>query len=179
MTEDDDLAILPALPTLESLTVSNGRFSDAGMKHIGSHTGLRELVLSDCPNITSAGLKCLGQLNNLQGLDLDMTPVTDDGLRHLAKLTQLGGLSLSRTKVTDAGLAHLAVLVNLQYLYLGGTETTDSGLVHLRGLKKLRGVWGGTGMTREGLIGLKKYAPRLIVPGGTKGPPPSVGNPGR
>ena len=187
-TEDDDLALLVGLRALESLDASNSRFSDRGLRYIGSLAGLRELRLRNCTRITSAGIESLGQLSNLKGLDLDMTPVTDDALRHLAKLTKLEALTLSRnSKVTDAGLAHLAPLVNLQYLSLsgtettdsglvhlaplvslqyldlGGTETTDSGLVHLRGLKKLRSFHGGTGVTRVGLLDLKKYAPRLSV----------------
>ena len=152
------------MPTLERLDADNGKFSDSGMKYIGALTSLRQLNLVDCANITYAGLNHLGQLKNLDGLNLHMTPVTDDGLRHLAGLTKLEGLTLSRTKVTDAGLAHLATLVNLKYLDLGGTETTDAGLVHLRGLKKLHIFRGGVGVTRDGLIELKKYAPRLRVP---------------
>ncbi len=163
-TADDDVALLVALKTLENLDVSGSNISDAGLKQIGNLVALRELNLSACPHISSAGMQHLVQLKNLEGLDLGYTPVADDGLRHLSGLPNLGGLNLNGTKVTDGGLAHLAGLVKLQVLGLDETETTDAGLVHLHGLTKLRVFSGGTGVTRDGLKELNRYAPRIYVP---------------
>ena len=87
VTDDDDLALLPALPTLERLEVSSGKFSDTGMKSIGALTNLRLLKLVDCPGISSAGIDCLGRLKNLESLDLRLAPITDEALQHLAKFT--------------------------------------------------------------------------------------------
>ncbi len=164
VSADEDLALLTGLATLEKFRVRGRGFSDVGMRYIGALAGLRELDLGNCARVTAAGIDYVGKLKNLQVLHLRMAPVTDDELRSLAKLTKLRELDLGRTKVTDAGLAHLAPLVNLQELGLEETQTTDSGLVHLRALKKLRKFWGGAGVTRDGLIGLAKDIPGLVVP---------------
>jgi Leucine-rich repeat (LRR) protein len=186
--DDDDLALLAGMRSIERLTASDNKFSDAALKHVGSLTGLRYLDLSGCPNITSVGMKHLAELSKLEdlnlagtavgdeglkyfanlkslrGLDLRGTAVGDDGLAHLSKLKNLGGLVLGDTKVTDAGLANLAHLVNLQVLVLYGTQTTDAGLVHLYAMKKLRVFGWGAGMTLGGVKELKKHAPRVCVP---------------
>ncbi|MEI4883989.1 hypothetical protein, partial [Klebsiella pneumoniae] len=54
--------------------------------------------------VTSAGLKELKDLKNLQMLTLSGTQVTDAGLKELKELKKLQSLGLESTKVTDAGL---------------------------------------------------------------------------
>ena len=164
-TEDDDLAYLVGLRSLQRLEVKDGKFSDAGMKSIGAVAGLCELCLARCAGITSAKMKYVGQLENLERLDLRESPVTDEELRHLDKLTKLKELNLAGTEITDAGLVHLAALASLEQLHLNRTSVTDAGLQHLRGLKKLRDVFcNGTAVTREGLIRLNRDIPGLLLP---------------
>ena len=93
------------LQSLQKLEVNGGKFSAAGMKSIGAVASLRELCLLRCPAITSDGMKYVGQLENLERLDLLGSRVGDDGLRHLGKLKKLKELNLCGTKITDAGLA--------------------------------------------------------------------------
>ena len=78
-TEDDDLAYLVGLQSLEKLEVKGGKFSDAGMKSIGTVASLRELCLPRCAGITPEGMRYVGQLENLERLDLRQSPVTDEG----------------------------------------------------------------------------------------------------
>ncbi len=187
-TEDKDLALLVGATTLETLEVPRNKFSDLGLKHIGGVASLRGLDLSDCRTITSAGIEHLRRLKNLQWVGLARTNMTDEALQHLSKLPTLESIGLTQTKITDAGLVHLAKLsrlrdlnlgvtritdaglsqlaslTNLESLSLGGTETTDLGLKSLQKLTKLRRFLWGKGMTRDGLMQLKKHAPNLIVP---------------
>jgi len=161
-TEDDDLALLAGLKTLEDLYVSHSNITDAGLKQIGALISLQRLDVSSCRNITSDGLRHLLGLKNVNALVLSYAPVTDDGLRRLAAFPYLQGLELSGTKVTDAGLAHLAGLVYLQGLALGETETTDAGLAQLHALTRLRMFSGGSGVTSDGIKQLGRFAPRLF-----------------
>ncbi len=155
-TDDGDLALLPALLSLERLNIDSGKFSDAGMKSIGALTSLRDLRLTRCPRVTSAGLKHLSQLRNLEGLTLEGTSLTDDGLRHLANLTNLQRLTLAGSNLTDDGLRHLSNLTNLEWLDIGGTKVTDAGLVHLSLLTRLRGIGlAPTDTTDAGLVHLR------------------------
>jgi hypothetical protein len=187
MTNDSDLALLAGQRTLVRLFVSCNDFSDYGLRQIGTLTSLRELNLRACSKITSAGMKHLAHLDNIEVLDLSGTAVGDEGIKEVAKLKSLRGLTLIGapvadealadlprlkkletldlldTKVTDAGLAHLATMVSLRDLCLSETQTTDSGLMHLYGLKNLRGFSGGTGVTRDGLKELKKHAPMIFI----------------
>ena len=47
-TEDDDLAYLVGLESLQKLEIEDGKFSDLGMKSIGAVASLRELRLVRC-----------------------------------------------------------------------------------------------------------------------------------
>jgi Leucine-rich repeat (LRR) protein len=163
ITEDEDLAMLIALPVPGKLVVNGCEISDNGLKSIGALQGLRRLDLSGCSRITAAGMQHLSQLKELESLCLARTPLTDDSLRPLAKITKLGGLDLSHTNVTDAGLANLGHLTNLEFLDLHGTDTSDDGLLRLRGLKKLRDLYPGANVTRDGVSDLKKDLPLLNV----------------
>jgi hypothetical protein len=183
---DDDLKDLPAVGVPFALSLAGrGKFTDAGLKHLGSLAnlawldvgpaaitgegleplaGLRHLTTLKVRHssvMTAAGAKHLAALRHLKRLDLDgCTKFGDDGLKELAALTALTVLDLTHTPITDDGLRHLAKLTNLVELELGGTRVTDEGLKHLAGLKNLTTL--GLVMTEvagenlKHLAGLKK-----------------------
>lgn len=82
ITTDDDLAHLPILPSVESLSLR--------------HT-----------YVTDAGLINLTRLPALQSLDLEMTAVTDRGVQRLGSLPHLTSVNLNHTKVTARGVKEL------------------------------------------------------------------------
>jgi hypothetical protein len=88
--------------------------------------------------VSDADIKDLGNLKELQTLDLRNTRVTDAGLKGLAGLKQLRELYLIGTDVTDAGLKEVVTLKHLEKLYLVGAKVTDAGLKNLVNLKQLK-----------------------------------------
>ena len=58
---------------------------------------------------------------------LEKTQVRETGLKHLGNLTNLNWLNLAGTKVRDAGLQDLEGLTNLEYMDLKGTQVTRKG----------------------------------------------------
>lgn len=95
-------------------------------------------------------------------VNLDSTEVTDADLECLKPLSHLRRVNLFNTRITDAGLKHLKPLPRLQRLELGGTQVTDAGLEHLKGLTELQSVYGGNGVTDEGMKRLQQALPKLV-----------------
>ncbi len=95
-----------------------------------SQPGLVALQLGDGP-VTDADLAALGQLTQLEVVNLNGSAVTDAGVAHLAGLTKLRELHLNDVPITDVGLAHLAGLIALEQLYCSTARVTDAGLATL------------------------------------------------
>jgi Leucine-rich repeat (LRR) protein len=91
--------------------------------------------------ITDVDLERVGQLLQLQKLDLSHTQITDVGLEHLKDLQDVTDLNLYYAEyITDSGLPNLNSWSNLQRLDLHGTKMTSKALEHiaqLTGLKSL------------------------------------------
>lgn len=113
-----------------------GKITDAGLVHLQSLTGLKELDLSGT-HVTDAGLLHLSGMIKLDVLGLNWTDVSDAGLVHIQGLTRLKEVYLKRTRVSDAGLLHLSGMTSLQLLNLSDTQVSDAGLVHLMGMRRL------------------------------------------
>ena len=132
---DDDLArIVKEYKNgrkLTSLNLSNcTNITDAGLAHL-AELPLTQLNLSGCENITDAGLAHLTGLPLTQLNLSECENITDAGLAHLAKLP-LTQLDLSYCEnITDAGLAHLAKLPLTQLNLSRCRKITDAGLAHL------------------------------------------------
>ena len=125
-------------------------------------TGLREIDLSNCPRITAAGMKYVGQLENLEVLNMYENPVTDDGLP-TRQANQLRELRLTSPKITNAGLSDLANLTSLEETPFRD-EVTDAG-GDLRG----RRSWESFSVElqasrRRASFPLKKDVPGLVMP---------------
>lgn len=153
---DEDLAVLAALSSLNSLEIADAPITDAGLAHLRGLTGLGLLYLSGT-QITDAGLAQLRDLRRLEFLNLSRTRLTGSGLKELSGSTHLKHLFLRDSSVTDAGLAGLAGFQKLTVLDLSGTRVTGAGLVHLAGLPSLESInLTGTGVTDAGLSHLAR-----------------------
>jgi len=105
---------------------------------------------------TDSSLKRIGQLENIQELNLDSSRITDRGLQYLKPLKKLKSLNLSnlvRTQasrvsrrkrgefspggLTDAGMVHLQQIPTLESLDIRLSQVTNRGLSHLLGLGAL------------------------------------------
>lgn len=92
---DVDLSCLEDLPQLQSLELSQPRYTDAALVHLRSQTHLKVLVL-DGRRVTDAGLENVKGLTELEQLLLFGTEVTDEGVRKLQEA--LPKCSISRIK---------------------------------------------------------------------------------
>ena len=102
--------------------------------------------------------------NQLVWLRLGSTQLTDAGLKEIGKLQNLTRLSLEHTAVSDAGLEHLKGLKNLQYLNLFDTKVSDKGMQALTGLKNLHTVYVyQTQVTAQGVMALQKSLPQAQI----------------
>jgi Leucine Rich Repeat (LRR) protein len=66
----------------------------------------------------------VGNMPELEALDIAHTEVTDVGLDHLITLTNLKELSLGRGRLTNTGLVMLRMLPQLTHLDLSGARPT-------------------------------------------------------
>ncbi len=134
---DDDLKLLSALPHLESLDITGGAITAAGIAHLKGLVGLQRLYLHDLP-ITSDTLASLADLTKLDVLSLRNTQVDDEGLQRLKALTRLRVLNLAKTGISNKTLQHLQGFRELDTLVLAETKATGAGFAFLQVLKKLR-----------------------------------------
>jgi hypothetical protein len=128
---DGGLQYLEPLRKLESLELSESRFSDHALVHLKHLTRLELLYIAWTP-ITGAGFKHLSKLSRLETLFAAESQFTDEGLKYLTPFSLLNSLGLSRTNVTDKGLRHLECLSKLKTLSLDGTRVTKQGKAKLK-----------------------------------------------
>jgi hypothetical protein len=119
---------------LNNLDLSyNSEITDAGLKYLGSLENLIELDLKDCEKITDEGLKYLGSLKNLKKLNLkNCHQITDKGIKSLAGLS-LQSLEISCMKLIR--FENLAQLNSLKFLSLYKCTHIDG--VEFKKLKSL------------------------------------------
>ena len=88
-------------------------------------------------SVTDGDLARLAGLKHLQGLMLQNSGISDDGLAHLESLTNLREIWITHAGVGDLGLGHLKGLTNLKHLTYYDTRLTDMGMAHLQELRGL------------------------------------------
>lgn len=135
---DKGIASLATHSKLEDINLDRCYVTDACLKTLGAMPSIKRIRLPRT-KISSEGMQFLQNATQLELLDLsDCAQVTDAGLPALAKLTKMRNLSLWGSQITDVGLANLAGMKNLVALSLQDCAVTDAGFEHLRGLTQLR-----------------------------------------
>ncbi|HVK10783.1 MAG TPA: hypothetical protein VM597_18590 [Gemmataceae bacterium] len=153
---DKVLPLLKEFPEIESVSLSNSRFTGKHAEHLAELKNLQDANLFQS-KIDDAGLKHLTGLKFLRRVPMGHSLVTDEGLKTIGTMTQLEYVGVRGNKVTDAGLAHLKNLSGLTGLYLGETAVSDNGLKHLAAFPKLQDLYlHTTGITDAGLEHLKE-----------------------
>lgn len=161
---DDALAVIKQMPRLKKLRISKSAVSSAGLKHLVEVPALVELDISEDSQIFDEGMKHVGELKNLEKLNLWRVALTDEGVAHLAGLTNLKWLNLDNTQLSDAGLKHLAGMKKLEFLHIGSTAITDAGLEHLAGLESLKDLSvTRTAVTEQGAAALQEKLPNVKI----------------
>jgi Leucine Rich Repeat (LRR) protein len=97
----------------------------------------------------------LGDLAQLEQVNLSGKSVTDGDLARVAGLKHLELLMLQNTGISDAGLTHVRALTSLQEIYITSTGIGDDGLNHLTGLTNLKHLTYHGRLTDVGMERLK------------------------
>jgi len=179
---DDWVAQISSLESLDTLALTNSTITDAGVeKVVQSFPNLIELDLSSNTNLTGAALKHVAGLAKLERLTLLQNRFNDLNTRRLSKLPQLRSIDLRgnmeagdmtlevigklpqltalkhrSTAVTDAGLAGLAESKTLESLLMQDFVITNESGPHLAKLEKLSSleVFRCQGFGTDGVLAL-------------------------
>ena len=150
---DKGLEYLAGLTNLEYLGLEGAQVSDAGLVYLRNMSKLKKLRLYGTP-VTEKGFVHLESLKNLEELYV-LYGVTETGLTTLSKLASLKNITVDGDSLGKEGLKLLSKFKSLEHVYIDNTEKMDlivKELVSLRGLKELTI---GTGLTDEGIVGLR------------------------
>jgi hypothetical protein len=126
-----DLDELVKLPHVKDFVLEGTGFHDEDLKALGELRQLEVLQLIDM-RINGSILARLPNPERLKNLCLSKTNIDDAALRRVEEMTGLETLWLDGTRVTSAGLRHLRSLMNLKNLYLQNTQVSESGVTSLR-----------------------------------------------
>ena len=110
---------------------------DAGWAHLGNLTDLQDLDLSAI-HVSNGRLKIVGGLKELRSLNLFGNPIDSVSLTYLTDLDKLETLYLYRTFIDDEGIKSIAKMKSLRRLNMFDTFLSDKGLDGLGTCKGLR-----------------------------------------
>lgn len=135
---DGEVRVLAKQSTLKHLSVSGG-ITDASLELIGDLGNLETLEIAGA-RLTAAGLGRLAGLSKLRSLVLSNQALSDEHAKSIGRLTQLTSLSLRDSRIGSKPMEHLKCLTSLTSLDLSGTLVGDQGLKTLYGLKGLKSI---------------------------------------
>ncbi|MDG2467964.1 MAG: hypothetical protein P8M80_01675 [Pirellulaceae bacterium] len=162
--DDEGMQAINTLEKLKEVSFGRTAISDFGIMQLTGSTGMKKMVLRDT-NITDEALKFIGQLKNIEVLDLSecsspgptdigieelvglpklkdlnlwSTKVGDGAVEAIVKIPNLVRLNLDATKISDASMAFLPSLENLTWLHIGSTKITEKQISELYKLSKLK-----------------------------------------
>lgn len=149
---DDVLAVLPQLPALRTLELSNPEhITDVGLNQLLKLSRLESLMLSgmvqDGRPLADEILKRVVRLKSVRSLDLQESGTSDVGAKLMKQLPQLQELMIYQEgNLKDNGLRSIGKLSSLRKLSLVAhvrvlpfdwMRFTEEGMKHLAGLEKL------------------------------------------
>lgn len=124
-----DLELLAALPNLTLLKLG-AEVDDDGMAHIATVESLEVLNLPE-GRFHDQSLTLLADLPRLKQLRFHSPHVTDDGMRIIATLPSLRYLHIISCPITADGLKHMYGMTELQSFYLDGSDIEDEAVYEL------------------------------------------------
>ncbi len=86
---DEGLRDLSACQNLRSLSVHGGSITDAGLRSLEAIPALEELILVECPGITSEGIAQFPDMPNLRTLGIPVDLLTVESIARLKELPEL------------------------------------------------------------------------------------------
>ncbi len=140
LIDDDALAAIGLINSLQRLELRRASFTDAGIANISGLTNLNTLIVDECP-IDGTGLAQLRGLSSLEWVSLQEMPITDDGMAALAQISSLKKVLLSDLQISGAGLAELRHAPQLEELWLSTNKSLrNSDLATLQDFPSLRNL---------------------------------------
>ncbi|HEY4309226.1 MAG TPA: M56 family metallopeptidase, partial [Pirellulales bacterium] len=149
---EDCLVSIGRMDSLRNLSLSFP-FTTAALKHVARLPNLEELSVSS-PSLADDGLLILAELPKLGTLRLNGTSVSDAGLQTLAEFPSLVSVNINnnRLRITDVALAGIARCPRLTQLAISSDGIKDTGLQSLARCRSLTAVdLQGAGFTDDGL----------------------------
>ena len=110
------------------------------MEYIGNMNQLKKLTVSYNQNITTAGLRCLGNLSNLECLNLEYSDVDDEGITTLCQLViNLKRLDINGCRrLTVTGFYQLASLPTLEEVNIQDNNFSNIAMEHFCQMKGMK-----------------------------------------
>ncbi|MEL6108897.1 MAG: SUMF1/EgtB/PvdO family nonheme iron enzyme [Planctomycetota bacterium] len=126
---DEGAALLGNFETLLSVQLNGCPLTDVAIERLATLRRLRDLQLHDMSNLTDDALISIGNLRQLERLDLRGTGAGDQTMAAIASLVRLTRLQLDSETLTDEGAGRVAGLVSLRDVYIGpNCRISDAGL---------------------------------------------------
>lgn len=133
---DEVLEIVAMISSIEYLVLESSNISDAGLKHIGGLNNLRSLVVRNCTRVQ--GKELIAIRGKLESLVLKGCPIVDNSLESIIGNRNLVALDLSGTSITDKGIGHLVKIASLQHLNLSRTAISNVSIERIASLPNLK-----------------------------------------
>jgi serine/threonine protein kinase len=114
------------------------QITDSALVQVDKFVHVETVNLSECTNITAAGLTPLVRLPKLITLHLPNTKLGDECIPIINKMSRLDDLDLSGSRLTDLGLNNLSASLPLTRLRLLNLPITNEAVQRLSRFKHLR-----------------------------------------
>jgi hypothetical protein len=114
--DDERLSFIEHLTELRTLDLGENRIVGPGMKHLAGLSKLKNLWLIDCNRFTDEGMEHMPSLTGLEDLVIQHTQVTDAGLKSLDGLPNLRCVETTGTRVTQRGRMRLTTSLQAKRL---------------------------------------------------------------
>jgi hypothetical protein len=132
LVDDEVVVDLVKLRNLKRLTLESVFVTDKGILLLKRLDSLKSLRLHIGPDVTSAGVLSLSELD-LTNLEITFLDADNDKLKDLRKLSGLKSLHMrNAAKVSDDGIPYLTELRELKELDLNDAMLTMKGIKELR-----------------------------------------------
>jgi len=131
---------LRRFPKLTHLRLWADSYRPHSFSALAEFPSVKRLYIGGEKALSNSELREIGQLTQLEELDLPTVHNTDDAWTSLVPLQSLRELNAKNARVTDEGLAHLKKIRSLETLVLNGDSLTDEGLRHISELPNLKGL---------------------------------------
>ncbi|MDQ2656345.1 MAG: chitobiase/beta-hexosaminidase C-terminal domain-containing protein [Bacteroidota bacterium] len=144
-------------PAADQSTLENLNSNYRVIRPVSKHEPALAVNIFNRNEYTSQSLEDLKAVRTqVVSLDVSNMPVSDGDLKYIGQLENLQRLNLNFTDVTGAGLTAFHSLTKLEHVSLAGTEVHYKEIGNiLSGLKSLKSIalW-ETGLTKEELVAL-------------------------